>query len=463
MRKIKRFLLSRKTVFSLICAVGISCLIGSTIPQVTGNPPEFVETWKAQSPKIYYVVDLLQLNRVYSSVWFLVLVGLIACSLTYSIYYQSKVLIRSRGSLQKEISQGSFKNFCAFKLAPSSGFRFDELVHDIKGILKASGYRPFMVAEGGDYFIFGKNRWGRWGGVIFHVGLLFMVVAGLYTLAFQKKGIIHLVPSKTFQGNDEDWGLKRLGVFARRFDLGFPVRVERFIPTYWENDQVKDLQTTVTLTDEKGEIREFSVSPGNPIHFMGTRIYQSVRYGYALGFILKKEDAEVRPAGFFLRAPGKKDQPFAGKMDFPDTDYTLDIKFYPNLIEPSFYATLPGVDLTVTKKGEQRYKGRVFFSQRARLGQDTLTFYEIFYWTELIFSRNDGMPLVYISVALGTLGALLIFVLPYKQLHIKVAEEGDGVKISMGGWSKRYKALFSEEFKEIAEKLEKGLRERRQR
>jgi len=92
MQKIKRFLLSPKTVISLVCAVGISCVIGSTIPRVARKTPQFFETWKAKSPKIYYVIDVLQLNQVYTSIWFLVLVALIAFSLTYSIYYQSKVL-----------------------------------------------------------------------------------------------------------------------------------------------------------------------------------------------------------------------------------------------------------------------------------------------------------------------------------------------------------------------------------
>lgn len=454
---IKRFLLSPKTVISLICAVGVSCVIDSTIPQITGKPPQFFEAWKARSPEVYYVIELLQLNQVYTSIWFLVLAALIALCLIFSIYYQSKVLIKSGGPVKRDITQSSFKDYFAIESVYSSELGVGRLADEIKEIFKDRGYRPCLITEGSRYFIFGKNRWGRWGGVIFHVGLLFVIIAAFYGLAFQKRGFVQLIRTDTFQGKDKDWVVKSLGVLAKDFDLGFKVYLNKFTPTYWENDQIKELESGLTIIDDKGEAKEFSLSLRNPIHFKGTRIYQSRYYGYSPGFILKREGYNPVITHFLLDAPGKKDKPFAGKMDFPTTEYILNMKFYPDLIEPSFYATLPGVDLTVTEKGEERFKGRVLFSQRAWLGKDTLTFAQIHYWTGLTFVKNYGMPLVYLGFALSTLGALLIFMLSYTEIHLKVIEEGDHISLYMGGQAKRYKAIFSEEFKEIAEKLEKTL------
>jgi len=236
------------------------------------------------------------------------------------------------------------------------------------------------------------------------------------------------------------------------------VYLNKFTPSYWENDQIKNIESSLTITDSKGEARKFLLSPAGPIRFKGTKVYQSTYYGYAIGFVLKKEGREEILTDFLLDIPAKKDEPLEGKIDFPITDYILNMKFYPNLIEPSFYATLPGVDLIVTEKGEQRFKGRVLFSQRARLNnKDSLKFIRIRYWTGLTFVKNCGMPLVYCGFALSTLGVFLIFMLPYKQVYLKVTEEGNNVQISMGGRANRYNALFSEEFKALAEDLEKEL------
>ncbi|MBU4319388.1 MAG: cytochrome c biogenesis protein ResB [Proteobacteria bacterium] len=465
MQKLKRFLVSRNTVISLICAVGISCLVGSTIPQITTKSPQFFEQWEAGSPTLYYVIDLLQLNQVYTSAWFLILIALAALSLACSVYYQSKTLIKSKGTAQREITESSFKEFLTRRLVQSSEARgqksevsVEELAPIIKRIFKARGYRPYLAIEESRYFLFGKNMAGRWGSVIFHVGLLICILAALYGLAFQKRGFIQLKQNDAFQGKDKDWQEKSLGVFAGDFAPGFQVYLNKFTPSYWENDQIKNLESSLTITDSKGEAREFLLSPAGPVRFQGTKVYQSTHYGYALGFILKKEGREEILTDFLLDAQRKKDKLLEGKIDFPTTDYILNMKFYPNLIEPSFYATLPGVDLIVTEKGEQRFKGRVLFSQRARLNsKDSLSFVRIRYWTGLTFVKNCGMPLVYCGFALSTLGAFLIFMLPYKQVYLKVTEEGNNVQISMGGRSNRYKALFSEEFKELAEDLEKEL------
>ncbi|HUV50331.1 MAG TPA: cytochrome c biogenesis protein ResB [Anaerolineae bacterium] len=485
MQKVKRFLLSRKTVIYLICAVGISCLAGSTIPQITTKSPQFFEQWEAGSPSLYYVIDLLQLNQVYTSTWFLILIALVALSLAYSVYYQSKTLIKLKETAQREITERSFKDFLVIRGQGSgirgqgsgirgqgsgirgqgsgirgqgSEVRVEELARKIKRVFKVRGYRLYPAIEKSRYFLFGKNRAGRWGGVIFHLGLLLCILAALYGLAFQKRGFVQLKQADTFQGKNEDWQAKSLGVFAGNFDPGFKVYLNKFTPSYWENDQIKNLESSLTIIDSKGEAREFLLSPAGPIRFKGTKVYQAMDYGYAIGFILKKEGREDILTDFLLDVSRKKDKPLEGKMDFPTTDYILNMKFYPNLIEPSFYATFPGVDLTVMEKGEQRFKGRVLFSQRAGLNnKDSLSFIRICYWTGLTFVKNCGMPLVYCGFALSTLGAFLIFMLPYKQVYLKVTEDGNNIQVSMGGRSNRYNALFSEEFKELGENLEKEL------
>jgi len=215
MQKVKRFLLSRKTVLSLICTVGISCLVGSTIPQITRKSPQFFETWKAGSPRLYYMIDLLQLNQVYTSTWFLILIALVALSLAYSVYYQSKTLIKSKKTAQREITERSFKDFLALSLVQGSGIRdqgpgggVEELSLKIKENFKAKGFRPYLAIEESRYFIFGKNRAGRWGSVIFHLGLFICILAALYGLAFQKRGFVQLKQADTFQGKDEDWQAK---------------------------------------------------------------------------------------------------------------------------------------------------------------------------------------------------------------------------------------------------------------
>ena len=77
----------------------------------------------------------------------------------------------------------------------------------------------------------------------------------------------------------------------------------------------------------------------------------------------------------------------------------------------------------------------------------------------MTLSSNQAIPLTYAGFALSALGACIMFMVSYKQIHIAMTDEGDRVKLSLGGRAKTNKAFFSEEFKEIAEALEKELKE----
>lgn len=451
MQKVRKFLLSRRIVIFLICAVFLSCLLASVVPQIARKPPRFFAAWEAGSPGIYHAIDLLQLNQVYSSAWFLILVALLALSLACSIYYQAKALLKSKRPARIETIKGYFREFTAVELGRGPGPDDAEIMR----VFMARGYRSYPAADENGYYIFAKNRTGRWGGVVFHIGLLLCIAAALYGLAFKKEGFVQLAQNDTFQGRDKDWLTKRLGVLANDFNTGFQVRLNKLTPAYSEDKLIKDMEAGLTIIDGN-ESREFLLSPGSPVRFAGCKLSQSNYYGYVIGLMMEKAGGEKAFTNFFLDGPARKDEPFAGEMGFPTSDYILNMKFYPNLIEPSFYATLPGVDLLVTEKGEQRFKGRVLFSQRARLNDNTtLSFDEIRYWTGLNLAKDRGMPLLYWGFALTTLGALLVFTLPYKEIHLLVDKDGDQVRISMGGQAARYRAVFSEEFKELTDEMKR--------
>ncbi len=101
--KIKKFLTSPKTVITLIIITLGACLIGFFVPQITDKSPSFFEQWKEKNIYTYRFVDRLQLNRVYTSYWFLTLVVLITISLGYSLYLQVKKNIRHKSPFGKGI------------------------------------------------------------------------------------------------------------------------------------------------------------------------------------------------------------------------------------------------------------------------------------------------------------------------------------------------------------------------
>lgn len=206
----------------------------------------------------------------------------------------------------------------------------------------------------------------------------------LYGLAFQKRGFIQLIETETFSGRNADLLSRDFGILSKEFNLDFQVNLKRFVPGYWDNDKVRSLQSELSIIDET-DSEDVVLSVSSPVQHKGVTLYQSRYYGYALTFVLNRQTGQLVMTHFLLDAPKQRNKPFVGKTDFPTTDYVMDMKFYPNLIEPSFYLAFPGVDLTVTKQGTVLFKDRLLFNQQASFGNDTLHFAQIHYWTGISF------------------------------------------------------------------------------
>ncbi len=84
-----------KFIITLIILTLIATFIGVFVPQVGDKSPSYFREWEFTSPKTFYIVNLLQFNRVYTSVWFLALVSIIGISLSLTIWDQGSAALKA--------------------------------------------------------------------------------------------------------------------------------------------------------------------------------------------------------------------------------------------------------------------------------------------------------------------------------------------------------------------------------
>ncbi len=437
-----------KFIVTLIILTLLSAFAGVFGHQVSGKIPAYFEEWRLQSPKTFYIVSLLQLNRVYTSGWFLVLVFFILLSLGYSIYLQVRKNLRVSGPQFYNKSGGDGQYTVNFELPQDSIIKFMrrkkyKLIDDIK----PSG---FDKEDAGGRLIFIKNSFGRWGSTIFHSGLFLIIVAAVTGLALQKRGFVQVMEGEVFSGIHKDFLVRELGVFQKNFNTAFKSRLSEFRHEYWETDQVKSISSTIDLIDGKGSAYEETVTVNHPVKFMGVKIYQSFNYGYALSFIMKHQDGRETVTHFLLEHPDKKTKPFSGVSDFPGTAYVFKMKFYPDVSMNSFYPGNPILYLTVLKgAGEVVFDGLVIPGDAVSVDGNLLRFFQILPWSGLIYVTGTGMHIAYIGFFISCLGAAVIFLFPYKEISIS----REGSVLSLSGGTNRFRALFSEEINAIGEEL----------
>lgn len=449
MRILKSFFLKitrPRFVIGLIILIILSMLIGTLVPQIGDKSPSYFEAWRLGSPRTFYLVNILQLDRVYSSVWFLTLVCIILMALCYSVYSQ---IIRNSKKMHA--------------LPPPPG-KWDVITtgpaldcDSLAAYMKKLGYRPDSHPgpnpdDCGRLMIFSKNNVTRWGGAVFHFGLLLIIAAGMIGLAFHKRGFVQIIEGELFSGNHDGFLTRSIGPLQDRFDTTFETRLNAFSRSYWDTDQIKDISSTLALIDNSGSTREETVTVNHPVTFKGIRLYQTLNYGYALSFVMRGPDGGETVAHFMVDAPETRNRPFTGSIGFPHTPYIFDMKFYPDISMNSFYLGRPVLSLKVMND-----VSRVVFDALLRPGDviniegNLFRFHAIAPWCGLRYVRSFDMSIAYAGFILSSLGATMIFLIPHKQFFLLT----EGAALLLHARTNRYKPLFREE----VELIKRGLKD----
>jgi cytochrome c biogenesis protein ResB len=319
----------------------------------------------------------------------------------------------------------------------------DGLQTHVKEILARRGYQPYREADTRSYLIVSKNRIARWSSPIFHAGILAIIVAALYALAFQKRGFVQLVEADGFDASATAWRSKTLGVLARDFDPGFRMRAKTFTPSYWEAGNVKNMETLLVVAAERGATREVPVSLHAAADVGDVRVYQSEYFGVGVPFVLELAGREPISGNLLLDAPARRGEAFRGAAELGDAGVVLEAALHGA-------GDAPQVELALAGAGGVRHGARAAPGERVALGEATVTLDRPRHWTGIRLAANFGLPGVYFGFALASLGAIMIFAISYKEIHVSLAERDGGVEVALGGRSKSDQAIFAEEFQSIA-------------
>ncbi len=455
MKRLTRFLLSPFTIITLITAMGAASLMGTFIPQSVDKTPRFLAAWHAANPLLYTVVKRLQLDRIYTSVWFLALIATITCSLSCSLYYQIRRALNAGKSTtdHRPVSQSTNLS-CHAAISENT----------LKRIMRGRGYHHSAAGSSHNHWIFSKNRAGLWGGVVFHLGLLCILLAGLWNASLRQRGLAILTVGETFAGQADRWASTRTGILAKPFKPKFTTRLDKFQPRYWPNGQVKNLHGKVTIVERDGKNTFIPIAVNHPGNINGIKLFLSGDYGYALDLLLNSNSAHPILSHILLTTPARRNDAVAYDMTIPTTTYRLHINFHYNRGKATMLLASPSVGLTVNVSRVPPLNAILLPGQSIVLPLgDTLTFNRVSYWTGIIFAKSYGIPLLYAGFGLCITGAFLMYMLPVKVAYIQIgAARPDQQKeterlqqISISGRTRRYQPLFSQELQEIAAELQK--------
>lgn len=264
------------------------------------------------------------------------------------------------------------------------------------------------------------DRARRWGSLIFHTGLLLVIVAGLAQPLRQKRGFVQLMEGEIFLGREGEFLETEKGSLAGRLELPFGLRLDALRDAYWTDAlHLRELASDLSIL-RGGRTEPVRVAVNSPLLDSGFAVYQSAYYGHAVSVELQRRDGQRLMTHFLLDRAALPGKPEVGGSSFADTDYLFSLRLRPDVSGKTFTLSNPSVEVEVFKGGRPVYAGPLTDKPILAPDGDRFTLAEIKPWSGLNIVDRSGLWLLRLGFIVTVLGASILFIRSPESDHVTV-------------------------------------------
>jgi cytochrome c biogenesis protein len=424
-RIVKRFLRSPKVIIGEIVAVAFAGVFGATLPQAGNSSAAELARLHARGPIVARVVDLLELDHVFRSYWFLALTLLASASLSIVVAEQ---LRRLRSAWTQRLTESHFRRapLCAeFERQATLGTA-----------VSARESRVEVRTE---------KRLGLAGSPLFHTGVLLVIVAGTLRALFAVDAVVDLVEGETLLPTSEAWAAQWPGLLARPLRLDCPVTLDEVRATRYERGDLRDLRIRLSLRQGGGSKGE-EVAINQALHVPGGRLFLGSDFGPAALIEWQENGTPSAREAVLLVSQGKG--VYEGR-----SSGQAGVRAYLRAQVDGAGNRPTSLELRVMRGSALLFTGQVRPGDVAPIsGGLVLRLHGMPFWARLRGSRDPALWLAYLGFALALVGATIIFTVVKVDSCVVVTTEGDHERVFVALRPQRFAAAFRERFQRLVDR-----------
>lgn len=300
-RILLRFLGSMNLAITLLVAIAIAAVIGTVVQQ--NQPyPDYVFKF---GPFWFEVFKQLDLFNVYSSAWFLTILGFLVLSTSVCVYRNLPAIVKDINDY-RENSQRSVLLKQPYQQAFDQSATVADSLALISAVLKQHHYRFRLKQEGNSYLVAAKKgAASRLGYIFSHVAIIVICIGGLLDgnlplkiaewrgkIAVETRRIpASEIPAISTLGNDNLSFRANVDIAERgQADLAFidykdgyllqklpfTIQVDDFRIEHYPSGQPKSFESDLTILDPAAaQPFKQTISVNHPLNYKGYSIYQN--------------------------------------------------------------------------------------------------------------------------------------------------------------------------------------------
>jgi cytochrome c biogenesis protein len=299
--EIVELLSSMRFAITLLAMIAIASVIG-TIMQQNKPSGDYINQFGPFWAEVY---SKLGLYAIYSSWWFLLIMGVLVISTSLCVVHNTPKMLKDMRSWREKVREQSLNNF-HHKNQWASALTRPALAAQTAERLQHAGYSTKVVEKDGATLVTAKRGAGNKFGYIFaHSAIVVICVGGMLDsdvpirvqqwlfnkTAFSGNGLISEIPAKhrlgvhnpTYRGNISlpEGQTGNIAILPRPDgvllqDLPFSIQLKKFDIDFYSTGMPKLFASDVVVrANDTGETVAGTIEVNKPLIFKGVAIYQS--------------------------------------------------------------------------------------------------------------------------------------------------------------------------------------------
>jgi|GEM_PF-2269805 len=459
-KQITTFFKSRKLAIILIVLIILFSILGTYIPQESQIKPEVFNTWEKTHPGEAQIYDFLGFTHIYSSFVFISIAALLFINTLFCTTGMFSNSMRRSGAVlqfQKKAFIASLEKNTVIKTEKNEM----DAISSARSVLLSNGYR---VSNNNNLIFAEKNRIGVLGTPFFHVCVLFLMLAAVYGSTGRMEGDMRLIEGQTLSEDHGNYIFINEGPFFHENHQKFDISLEKFYADYTDETGLLRGPAGKLAIIENGEKKKTDIVYSN--HQMSYKGYTFLGnvYGLAPLLILRNPDGSVYSGSYITATDQDESKRYVSYFDLGNTGLEAGLIVYmtaplTSQITESEVLQEPILFLKIFQKGTEIYNGTMHLNDTVQIGDKTLGFYDIKYWSNFYVVKDDSVTLILLGFGLMTLSIFSSFFIVPRRIWVEISDnEKKGMReIYIGGKSDKFKLLHEDEFSRIFTDLENEL------
>ncbi|NLQ07420.1 cytochrome c biogenesis protein [Cylindrospermopsis raciborskii LB2897] len=429
-REVLPIITDLKLAIVLLLVIAIFSVTGTVIEQ--GETPAFYQANYPEHPALFgflswKVIQVVGLDHVYRTWWFLSLLVLFGVSLTACTFTRQLPALKTAQKWQYYDEPRKFN-----KLALSAELNNVNL-NSITDLLKKSQYKIFQQEETSHLLYARKGIIGKIGPIIVHIGIVMILLGGIWGAMTGFMAQEMITSGETFQVNN----IIDAGAWSSQDVLkNWSVKVNRFWIDYTPKGGIEQFYSDLSVLNDQGaEVNHEKIYVNKPLRYHGVVFYQT-DWGIAAVKVKINNSPIFQLPMALLNTNGQ------GRLWGTWIPTKPDLSAGVSLLAKD----LQGMVLIYDSEGKLVNTVRAGMS--IPVNGVNLQILDVVGSTGLQIKYDPGIPIVYIGFALLMLGVVMSY---FSHSQIWALQNGDVLYV--GGKTNRAQVTFEREVLGILDQL----------